>query len=85
VIFPSSDNVHGRVRDGDLIYAALAALGDSASTKEFYERFIRDEDDQIHKIDGASPPLSNGCRSMKAGSKLDSKRSLLQCVLARST
>ena len=28
-VLPSSDSVHTRVRDGDLVYAALAALDDS--------------------------------------------------------
>ena len=52
LVFPSSDKVHTRVRDGDLVYAALAALDDSRSTQEFYERFIQDESGQIRSIAG---------------------------------
>jgi hypothetical protein len=52
LVLRASDYVHIRVRDGDLIDAALAALDDSASTKEFYERFIQDESGQIHQVAG---------------------------------
>ncbi len=52
LVLRSSDKVHTRMRDGDLVCAALAALDDSASTKEFYERFIQDESGQNHQIAG---------------------------------
>jgi hypothetical protein len=51
-VLPSSDSVHTRVRDGDLVYAALAALDDSESTKEFYKRDIQDESGQRRQIAG---------------------------------
>ena len=52
LVFRSSDNVHGKVNDGDLIYAALAALEHSESSSEFYGRFIEDQSHQTFKIAG---------------------------------
>jgi hypothetical protein len=52
LVLPLSDNVHSRVRDGDLVNAALAALADSNSTEEFYQRYIRDESGQVRQIAG---------------------------------
>jgi hypothetical protein len=52
LVLPSSNNVHTRVRDGDLVCAALAALEDSESLQDFYGRIIRDESGQHRQIAG---------------------------------
>ena len=51
-VLGSSEKVHARVLDGDLVYAILAALRDSESTQEFYDRSIRDERGQVRQIAG---------------------------------
>jgi hypothetical protein len=45
-----SDEVHERLQDNELIYATLAALRDSDSVADFYQKYIRDGRNQVREI-----------------------------------
>jgi hypothetical protein len=49
VVLPS-DEVHERLRDDELLYATLAALRDSDSVADFYQKYIRDSRNQFREI-----------------------------------
>ena len=50
LVVRSSDEVHQRVSDTDIIYATLAALRDSPTIESFYEKHIEDPDGQVRRI-----------------------------------
>jgi hypothetical protein len=49
VVLPN-DEVHERLRDDELVYATLAALRDSDSVADFYQKYIRDGRNQVREI-----------------------------------